>query len=153
MAAPKVETERGGLHTCLWKAGLGLSRYKWKLDLSGMHTHYRQRSAKWEESMYVCVCVCNLCVCTMTLFPISPSENTIFLWEQWVRGRDSGQEWYSKMVPYLKNRWIGTNNRFLSHGTRPVLFIQFSHTQGITWNLFPASNPDLRKGSIKRFGH
>lgn len=26
VAAPKVETERGALHTCLWKVGLGLSR-------------------------------------------------------------------------------------------------------------------------------
>lgn len=121
MAAPKVETKRGALHTCLWKAGLGLSRCLWKLDLNGMHTHYRQRGAK-ERELRACTRM-RVRVCTMTFFPTTPSENIIFLHEKW--GTDRVQEWHSNIFPFLENRELGTNDRFLFPwvGARLVLFI------------------------------
>lgn len=88
-AAPKVETERGALHTCLWKAGLGLSRCLWKLDLNGMHTHYRQRGAKERRELRACTHACThacvrvrVCVYDDSLSYDSIREHNLPLWEE-----------------------------------------------------------------------
>ena len=156
MAVPKVETERSTLQTCLWKAGLGLSRCAYHMKagiwvvwvqiagkevqeagLAHRRCAYHMKAGIWvvwvhiasqevqkrEESLewvseYVFM---------MTLFFMSWSENTIFLWRQ-VSKRcghpaPGGHRGAQAKLPYSHNHPAGITQGSLGPPERTTLWL------------------------------
>ena len=145
MAVPKVETERSTLQTCLWKAGLGLSRCAYHMKagiwvvwvqiagkevqeagLAHRRCAYHMKAGIWVVWVHIAsqevqkredsLEWVSEYVFMMTLFFMSWSENTIFLWRQVSKRCGQGPRVNSNTIVYLEdNRKIRTNKDSCPH--------------------------------------